>query len=148
MSNRTVLSGRLCFEPELKTTPDGTEVVNFRIAVPRVYQKDKTDFFDIVAWRKTAVFVCQYFHKGDGIEVDGQLQSRQYQAQDGTIRTVVEVVADNVSFPPGKGKQSSDSNVSVVPVPSPQSESSTSGLDELNRISDETPSSDGDDLPF
>ena len=138
MSNRVILSGRLCFEPELKTTPDGTEVVSFRIAVSRAFQKDKTDFFDVVAWRKTAVFFCQYFHKGDGIEVDGQLQTRQYQAKDGTNRTVVEIHADNVSFPPSKGKSASDTTVSAVP---PQNESPVTESSELNRVID-------DDLPF
>lgn len=142
MSNRTVLSGRLTHEPELKTTADGTEVLSFRIAVPKPFKRDEADFFDIVAWRKTAVFVAQYFRKGDGIEVDGRLQTRQYQAKDGTNRTVVKVVADNVSFPPGKGKQqeTADEVPSVTPV---------SGMDELNRISDEAPTPDGgDDLPF
>ena len=56
------------------------------------------DFFDVVCWRSTAEFVCRYFGKGALIAVDGQLQSRTYQAKDGTNRYVVEVVADNVSF--------------------------------------------------
>lgn len=148
MSNRVVLSGRLCYEPELKTTNNGKEVVNFRIAVPRIYDKDNTDFFDIVAWEKTAVFLCQYFRKGDGVEVDGQLRTRQYQAKDGTNRTVVEIYADNVSFPPGKGKQSNDINVSAVPVTPQLNESPTSKLDELNNMNDEVPTLDDDDLPF
>ena len=142
MSNSAVLSGRLTREPELKTTADGTEVLSFRIAVPKPFKHDEADFFDIVAWRKTAVFVAQYFRKGDGIEVDGRLQTRQYQAKDGTNRTVVEVVADNVSFPPGKGKQQDTVESTPVPVP-------TSGMDELNNLSDEAPTPDGgDDLPF
>lgn len=102
MLNRVVLMGRLVSDPELKTTTSGVSVTSFRIAVDRSYVKQGTerqaDFFDIVAWRNTAEFVCRNFGKGALIAVDGQLQSRQYQAKDGTNRTVIEVVADNVSF--------------------------------------------------
>ena len=102
MLNRVILMGRLVSDPELKTTPTGVSVTSFRIAVDRSYVKSgeerKADFFDIVAWRSTAEFVCRYFGKGAMIAVDGQLQSRTYQAKDGSNRYVVEVVADNVSF--------------------------------------------------
>ena len=102
MLNRVVLMGRLVSDPELKTTASGISVTSFRIAVDRGYVKQgeerKADFIDIVCWRQTAEFVCRYFGKGAMIAVDGQLQSRTYQAKDGTNRYVVEVVADNVSF--------------------------------------------------
>ncbi len=102
MLNRVILMGRLVSDPELKTTTSGISVTSFRIAVDRSYVKAgaerQADFFDIVAWRNTAEFVCRNFAKGSLIAIDGQLQSRQYQAKDGTNRTVVEVVADNVSF--------------------------------------------------
>lgn len=94
--------GRLVSDPELKTTPSGVSVTTFRIAVDRSYVKAgeerKADFFDIVCWRQSAEFVCRYFGKGALIAVEGQLQSRTYQAKDGSNRYVVEVVADNVSF--------------------------------------------------
>lgn len=102
MLNRVILMGRLVSDPELKTTATGISVTSFRIAVDRNYVKAgeerKADFFDIVCWRSTAEFVCRYFGKGSLIAVEGQLQSRTYQAKDGTNRYVVEVVADNVSF--------------------------------------------------
>ena len=102
MLNRVILMGRLVSDPELKTTPAGVSVTSFSIAVDRSYVKSgeerKADFFNIVCWRSTAEFVCRYFGKGSLIAVDGQLQSRTYQAKDGTNRSVVEVVADNVSF--------------------------------------------------
>ena len=94
--------GRLVAAPELKTTASGISVTSFRIAVDRSYVKSgeerKADFIDIVCWRQTAEFVCRYFGKGSLIAVEGQLQTRTYQAKDGTNRYVVEVVADNVSF--------------------------------------------------
>ncbi|MBQ5346518.1 MAG: single-stranded DNA-binding protein [Ruminococcus sp.] len=102
MLNRVILMGRLVANPELKTTASGISVTSFRIAVDRNYVKNgeerKADFIDIVCWRQTAEFVCRYFTKGSLIAVEGQLQTRTYQAKDGTNRYVVEVVADNVSF--------------------------------------------------
>ena len=102
MLNRVILMGRLVSDPELKTTGTGISVTSFRIAVDRSYVKSgeerKADFFDIVCWRSTAEFVCRYFGKGSLIAVECQLQSRTYQAKDGSNRYVVEVVADNVSF--------------------------------------------------
>lgn len=102
MLNRVILMGRLVSDPELKTTGTGISVTSFRIAVERSYVKSgeerKADFFDIVCWRSTAEFVCRFFGKGSLIAVEGQLQSRTYQAKDGSNRYVVEVVADNVSF--------------------------------------------------
>lgn len=102
MLNRVILMGRLVSDPELKTTSSGISVTSFRIAVDRSYVKAgaerQTDFFDIVCWRSTAEFVCRYFFKGSLIALEGQLQSRTYQAKDGSNRYVVEVVADNVSF--------------------------------------------------
>lgn len=102
MLNRVILMGRIVADPELKTTGTGISVTSFRIAVERSYVKSgeerKADFIDVVCWRNTAEFVCRYFGKGSLIAVEGQLQSRTYQAKDGTNRYVVEVVADNVSF--------------------------------------------------
>ena len=102
MINRVVLMGRLAADPELKTTQTGISVTSFRIAVDRSYAKSgeerQADFFDIVAWRYTAEFICKHFRKGSLIAVDGTLQSRTYQAKDGSNRYVVEVVADNASF--------------------------------------------------
>ena len=102
MLNRVILMGRLTADPELKTTPNGISVTTFNIAVDRSYVKSgaerKADFFTIVCWRQNAEFVCKYFSKGSMIAVDGQLQSRSFQAKDGTNRYVVEVIADNVQF--------------------------------------------------
>lgn len=102
MINRVVLMGRLVADPELKTTQSGTEVTSFRIAVERKYTKSgeerQADFFDVVAWKQTAEFICRNFGKGALIAVDGRLQQRHYQASDGSTRSVVEIVADLASF--------------------------------------------------
>ena len=102
MINRVVLMGRLVADPELKYTQSGVAVTSFRIAVDRNYVKQgeerKADFFDIVAWRSTAEFICNYFSKGSMIALDGQLQSRNYINREGQNRTAIEVVVDQVSF--------------------------------------------------
>lgn len=105
--NSVILVGRMVADPELKTTQTGLEVTSFRVAVDRPYSKDgekKADFIDVVAWRKTAAFICQYFSKGKPIAVKGSLQTRTYETQDGSKRYVTEVLADNVEFVPGNKK--------------------------------------------
>ena len=102
MLNRTILMGRLTQTPELKTTTSGNSVTSFSIAVDRSYVKPgeerKADFINCVAWRSTAEFICRYFSKGAMIAIEGQLQTRTYQAKDGSNRTATEVVVDSVSF--------------------------------------------------
>ena len=122
--NKVILTGRMVAEPELKTTPNGVETTTFRIAVNRDYVKQgeerKADFFNVVAWRQTAAFICKYFHKGDGINLVGNLQSRQYEAKDGSNRYVVEVIADNVEFPLSrKSDNNSAQNTYTPPVQTP-----------------------------
>lgn len=150
MLNRTILMGRLVADPELKTTASGVSVTSFRIAVERSYVKSgeerKADFIDIVCWRQTAEFVCRYFSKGSLIAVEGQLQSRTYQAKDGTNRYVLEVVADNVSFT-GERRDSSSYSQSysqpAAPVPTQPEPSYQSGTP-----SDFQEMPFDDDLPF
>lgn len=109
MLNVVAIQGRLTHDPELKTTPNGVSVCSFRIACERSYsskgEERKADFFTITAWLQTAEFVCKYFQKGSMIAVEGSLQTRQYQDQQGSNRTVVEIVANNVSFCSGKAAE-------------------------------------------
>ena len=102
MLNVVAIMGRLVADPELRTTTQGTNVCTFRIACERSYSKPgeqrQADFVDIVAWGKTAEFICKFFQKGSMIAVDGSLQTRNYQDKQGNKRTAVEVVANNISF--------------------------------------------------
>ena len=106
MLNVAVLMGRLCADPELRTTPNGVSVTAFTLAVDRSYVKSGTerqaDFIDIVAWRSTAEFACKYFRKGQLIAVQGSIQTRSYQDKDGNKRKAFEIVADNVHFAESK----------------------------------------------
>ena len=102
MLNVVAIMGRLVADPELRTTTQGTNVCTFRIACERSYtpkgQQRQADFVDIVAWGKTAEFICKFFQKGSLIAVEGSLQTRNYQDKQGNKRTAVEVVANNISF--------------------------------------------------
>lgn len=151
--NSVVLLGRIVFDPELKTTPNGKEVVNFRIAVDKPYKKDSergVDFFDVVAWGKTAAFIAQYFTKGKPIVVIGSLQTRTYEAKDGSNRHVTEILANSVEFVPSSKKDDTTPNSGysepnyAAPAAPPQ----------MDSLLDDTKSSDvvivgaEDDLPF
>ena len=102
MLNRIIIMGRLTKDPELRRTANGTAVTSFSVAVDRDFKgqngEKETDFIDVVAWRNTAEFVCQYFSKGRMAVVEGRLQMRDWKDQNGNNRRVAEVVADNVYF--------------------------------------------------
>jgi len=100
MLNRVILVGRLANDPELKYTPSGVAVSTFRVAVNRPFTnaqgEREADFIDVVAWRQAAEFAANYLGKGRLVAVEGRLQVRSYQAQDGSRRRVSEVVCDNL----------------------------------------------------
>ena len=94
--------GRLTRDPELKTTSSNIAVATLSIAIDRKYKnangERQTDFLNLVCFRGIAEFVAKYFHKGDRISIVGTVQSRSYEASDGTRRNVVEVVVDEAGF--------------------------------------------------
>jgi single-strand DNA-binding protein len=98
--NTVCLIGRLVADPELKYTPSGTAVCNFRIAVDRRFKSEsgekQTDFFDVVAWRQSAEFAANYLGKGRLVSVTGTLQQRSWVQQDGQKRSKIEVVAEQL----------------------------------------------------
>jgi single-strand DNA-binding protein len=97
--NRVILAGNLTRDPELRFTNDGVPVCSFGLAVNRVRSKsEEVDFFDISAWRELGETIANYKKKGDPILVEGRLQYRTWEAQDGSKRSKVDVVADNVQF--------------------------------------------------
>ena len=98
MYNRIILIGRLTADPVLKYTPQGTAVATFTLAVNRRYNRDETDFIDIVTWRTLAEHCAQYLSKGQQTALEGRLQIRSYEDRNGVRRKVAEVVADDVRF--------------------------------------------------
>ena len=108
--NRVVLAGNLTRDPELRFTQSGVPVANFGLAVNRVRSKnEEVDFFDVTAWRELGETVTNYKKKGDPILVEGRLQFRSWEANDGSKRNKVDVVADNVQFL-GSSNGGSDGN--------------------------------------
>lgn len=113
--NKIIIAGRLTKDPETKTTPDGTTITNFSLAVNRYYKdKEETEFFNVVTFNKTAENVGKYLSKGTVAIVEGRLQTRNWEDKEGNKRTSVEVVADNVQFGPKQDKtQEEDGEISV-----------------------------------
>ena len=109
--NRVVLAGNLTRDPELRFTQGGTPVCGFGLAVNRVFSKnDEVDFFNISAWRDLGERVANYTKKGDPVLVEGRLQYRTWEAQDGSKRSTVDVVADNVQFLGGRTDSDDDAS--------------------------------------
>lgn len=102
MLNRVVLIGRLTKDPELRYTPNGVAVATFTLAVDRNFKNSNgerdTDFIPCVIYRQQAELCANYLAKGKLASVDGRLQVRSFDGQDGQRRWVTEVVADNVQF--------------------------------------------------
>ncbi len=100
--NKVFLIGRLTRDPELRYTSSNTANATFSIAVDRTFTNQNgerdADFINIVVWRKQAENVKNYLTKGSQVAIDGRIQTRSYDAQDGTKRYVTEVVAENVQF--------------------------------------------------
>jgi len=90
-------------DPELRFTNDGIPVCSFGLAVNRVRSRsEEVDFFDISAWRELGETIANYKKKGDPILLEGRLQYRTWEAQDGSKRSKVDVVADNIQFLGGR----------------------------------------------
>lgn len=106
--NKVVLAGRMVESPELRTTPTGLPVTQFRLAVNKRGAKDgqqpQADFITVVAWRQTAEFITRYFKKGNAICVVGSIQTRAYTDQNNQKRTATEVVADEAYFVESKAE--------------------------------------------
>jgi single-strand DNA-binding protein len=109
MLNQLQMQGRLVASPELKQTANGKNVLTFSIASQRTYTpkgQDKiSDFFECVAWEKTAEFISRYFKKGDLLIICGYLQSRNYEDKQGNKRKVVEIVVEKAEFSGSKGAE-------------------------------------------
>jgi single-strand DNA-binding protein len=141
--NRVVLVGNLTRDPELRTTPNGTSVCKLRIAV-NTRQKDnatgqwgdKPNYFDVTVWGNQAESCSQYLSKGRPVGVDGRLDWREWEAQDGSKRQAVEIIADTVQFLGARGDDAGGGGNQFVPAAA-AAESADFG-----------PATADDDIPF
>ena len=102
MLNKVILMGRFTRDPELRSTPQGISTCSFSLAVDRNFvrqgEERKADFINCVAWRQTAEFISKYFRKGSMVALEGSIQTRSWDDQDGKKRYATDVVADEVLF--------------------------------------------------
>ena len=107
--NKVFLIGRLTRDPELRYTGNNTAVASFTIAVNRTFTNQQgereADFINVVVWRKQAENIKNYLTQGSQVAIDGRIQTRTYDGEDGKKRYITEVVADNVQFLDNKGSK-------------------------------------------
>ncbi len=110
--NKVMIIGRLTQDPESKTIPQGATVTTFSVATNRSWkdqqgvQKDVTEFHNVVAWRKLAEICAQYLTKGKQVYIEGHLQTRNWEGQDGKKNYRTEIIADNMIMLGNKGDSS------------------------------------------
>ena len=143
--NKAILIGNLTRDPETMTTSSGITKCNFTVAVQRRFANAQgvreADFIPVVCWRQTAELCARYLSKGRKVAVEGSIQVRSYDAQDGTKRYVTEVVADNVEFLGSRedGGSRQGSYAPASPAPAPRSAAPASS--DFTEVDD-------DELPF
>lgn len=131
--NKVLLMGNLTRDPELRYVPSGTAVATFTLAMNRVYKsqagekKEETSFVRVVVWGRRAEVCGEYLSKGSPAFVEGRLQSRNWETQDGQKRSTIEVVADNVQFLRGSSERTPGAKVPAASIPE---EVDTINLDE------------------
>lgn len=152
--NKVFLIGRLTRDPELRYTGSNIAVASFTVAVNRNFTNQsgerEADFINVVVWRKQAENIKNYLKQGSQIAIDGRIQTRSYDGEDGKKRYITEVVADNVQFLDSKGSR--DSSFSDVSPSSfsdnePVSQSSDIKSDPFADFGSSIEIND-DDLPF
>ena len=149
--NKVYLIGNLTRDPEMRSTSTGIPVCNFSIAVNRRFKnaqtgQQETDFFNIVAWRQLAELCGRYLAKGRKVAVFGSIQTRTYEAQDGSKRSAFDIVADEVEFLSATNAapaSSGDYHAAVSPASAPRAQAPAyapvdSGFTQV----------DDDELPF
>ena len=115
MLNKVILMGRFTRDPELRSTPQGLSTCAFSIAVDRNFvrqgEERKADFINCVAWRQTAEFISKYFKKGSMVALEGSIQTRSWDDQDGKKRYATDVVVNQVYF--AESKRDSQSSMGM-----------------------------------
>ena len=146
--NRVTITGNLTKDPELRTTPNGTSVCKLRVAVNSRRKDsssgewvDKPNYFDVTVWGAQGENCATYLSKGRPVAVDGRLDWREWEAQDGSKRSAIEIVADSVQFLGSRGDNPPSGNgiqaASDVPADTSDFEGEKAGV-----------GSKEDDIPF
>jgi len=152
--NKVILIGRLTRDPELRYTSSNIPVATFSVAVNRTFTNQngerEADFINIVVWRKQAENCKNYLNQGSQVAIDGRIQTRTYDDQNGQKRYVTEVVADNIQFLDTKAqREQRESNNDINPYNIDNKTSETNDIpeDPFKDFGEEIKIED-DDLPF
>ena len=149
--NRVILVGRLTRDPEIKYTPQGTQLAKFGLAVDRVRSKtNEVDFINITSWGKLAEICGQYLRKGKLVLIEGEIRTRKYETQDGQKRTSFEVNASTMQMLGSRG----DGGSSYSSAPPAQGQNRIASSQKQNNYEDlsidtiEVDEFDAEDMPF
>ena len=143
--NKAILIGNLARDPETRNTPSGVSCTTFTVACNRRFVNQQgvreADFIPVVCWRQTPELCARYLSKGRKVAVEGSIQTRSYDAQDGTKRYVTEIIADNVEFLSSRedGGSRPGNFAPASPAPAPRNASPASS--DFTEVDD-------DELPF
>lgn len=120
--NKVMIIGRLGADPEVRYAPSGNAVANFNVATNRSYkdrdgnQQDQTDWHRVVAWTRLAEFAKQYLHKGMRVYVEGRLQYREWQDQNGAKRNSTDIVANDIQMLDSPGGRAESGEQEKMPT--------------------------------
>jgi len=129
--NKAIIVGRLTRDPEARTTPSGVAVTSFSVATNFVYKNqegqkvEQVEYHNIVTWRKLAEIAAQYLQKGRRVLIEGRLQTRNWEANDGTKRQRTEIVADNLIMLDGGNRGGDAINTGGEGSPAPAAKTSS-----------------------
>lgn len=152
MINRAVLTGRLTRDPELKYTRSGNAVCSFTLAVDRQFRNQngdrEADFINCVIWRKSAENFSNFTHKGSMVGVDGRIQVRKYENQQGQRVYVTEVIVDSFALLESRNSQGNGYNQPQNNQQGNYRSNNTNGYQQSNGASQDNAQVDPDELPF
>ena len=156
--NKAMVIGRLTRDPEIRNTPNGTQVASFGLATNLVWtdqsgqKQEKVEFHNIVAWRRLAEICGQYLRKGSKVYIEGRIQTRDWMGQDNVKRYRTEIVADNMIMLDRAGTMNQSSASSEEPpVPSEPSEPVIDSSEPVGGDKSDNPSEDEikvENIPF
>ena len=150
--NKVILMGRLARDPELQTTPQGTSVCRFTIAVDRRFSsKDgqrQADFISCTAWRQQAELICKWFQKGRMISIVGNIQTRSWDAQDGKKQYATDVIVEEVYFTGSKNDSQGAQPAGNAGFQQPAQDADETPFDDFDSMGFAAMGGSEDDLPF
>ncbi|HUG48301.1 MAG TPA: single-stranded DNA-binding protein [Candidatus Limnocylindria bacterium] len=154
--NKCMIIGNLGRDPEMRYTPSGQAVTQFTVAVNRNYKdqqgerQEETEWFRVVAWGQQAEFAAEYLRKGNKVYVEGRLQTRQWEGQDGQKRYTTELVANTIKNLERRPRDESGEPAGYGGQGGPPAArpSAGSGSGSGSGRPAEQPDADYDDLPF